>query len=818
MVTSARGRQLVTSLIVAGLMAGTALVAPQRGRAQGPDDPNSKGKELIARAPFDRITLIDDTSWEVEPLAPRPLPPYDAKKAKAKQKKATEPPPREGNIGLPGQKAKPEANPKDDEDDGSVLIVHTLEGEVRDFRLRREHLKSVAYFEDLIIAEAGRLVASGNYAKAFEYLLMAKTRQPAWPGLEEMVDRLLFEEGSHALLEGDGERGLRLLGELYARRPAYPGLGEKLAGSFAARIKAAVGVGAFAKGRQVLRDFRAILPDHLAVKDARAMFEGRAREIVDRASRATGGERLDLLLAAAAVWPGLAGLDSAYREAFLAMPTLDVAVADLPAPVGPWVRSAASGRTARLLYRPLLASTAEEALKGAEPDQLAAGVESFDLSRGLRIKLRTGMIWGDGSRPVSAIDVARSLADRAVPTHPGYSARWADLLDRVEATEEDQVELRLARPSLRPETWLVVPVGPAHAGVDGWVSTVGQGRRPVGDGPYRWLSATGDVHHYLATAPPGPASPKVRRLREAKYDSPISALAAFIRGEVSLIEAVPADRVGEIAAIEGIKVGRYATPSLHRIAVDGRTEVLRNRSLRRALSLAVDRKSLLEETVLRHPAGGADAVADGPFLKGSYADVPDVAPFDYDPLLARMLVAAARKELGGGVVRLTFEYPPTAVARSIAPRLAEAWNLIGVEIAAREVSEGELERKLRAGGRFDLAYRASRPGEPAFDAGPTICPGYDAPPTADPLAAVASPRILQLLLQLDRAPETTAAQSLVLLIDRESRDELPILPLWQLVEYYGYRARVKGVVDEAPHLYQGIEAWEVEPWFPNDPS
>jgi len=112
----------------------------------------------------------------------------------------------------------------------------------------------------------------------------------------------------------------------------------------------------------------------------------------------------------------------------------------------------------------------------------------------------------------------------------------------------------------------------------------------------------------------------------------------------------------------------------------------------------------------------------------------------------------------------------------------------------------------------------SRPGEPAFDAGPTICPGYDAPPTADPLAAVASPRILQLLLQLDRAPETTAAQSLVLLIDRESRDELPILPLWQLVEYYGYRARVKGVADEAPHLYQGIEAWEVEPWFPNDPS
>ena len=32
-----------------------------------------------------------------------------------------------------------------------------------------------------------------------------------------------------------------------------------------------------------------------------------------------------------------------------------------------------------------------------------------------------------------------------------------------------------------------------------------------------------------------------------------------------------------------------------------------------------------------------------------------------------------------------------------------------------------------------------------------LCPGYDAPPEADALASAASPRILQLLLQLERA-------------------------------------------------------------------
>src|SRR5262249_45345908 len=161
--------------------------------------------------------------------------------------------------------------------------------------------------------------------------------------------------------------------------------------------------------------------------------------LFDRAKGATGSERLDLILSAASVWPDTDGLESAYREAFAAVPTLDVAVADLPGPVGPWLSTSASARTAPLPSRPVPASTAEEGMKGSLPDQLAASVETFDLSRGLRIKVRPGFQWSDGSRPVSALDVARSLADRTVPTLPGYSARWADLLDRVEATEDEQV-------------------------------------------------------------------------------------------------------------------------------------------------------------------------------------------------------------------------------------------------------------------------------------------------------------------------------------------------------------------------------------------
>ena len=88
------------------------------------------------------------------------------------------------------------------------------------------------------------------------------------------------------------------------------------------------------------------------------------------------------------------------------------------------------------------------------------------------IRLRPGATWSDGSRPVSAIDVAHSLIERSDPHSPTYEARWADLLDRVEVRDESRVEVRLNHAPLKAGGWLLGPVGPAHAGIDGRVAVV----------------------------------------------------------------------------------------------------------------------------------------------------------------------------------------------------------------------------------------------------------------------------------------------------------------------------------------------------------
>ena len=427
------------------------------------------------------------------------------------------------------------------------------------------------------------------------------------------------------------------------------------------------------------------------------------------------------------------------------------------------------------------------------------------------------MPWSDGSRSVSSVDLARALTDSVEPTSPRFSARWLDLLDRVDTPDESHVEIRLTRATLKPGAWLLGPIGPAHGGGDGRVVTRNGGRALVVDGPYRWASAHRDRAELTAPDSVGGEPVKVRRIKEVRLPSARQTLGAFRRGEVALIEHVALDRVALLATTPDVKVGRYTQPRLHRIALDGRTPALKNRRLRRGLSYAIDRKALLEETLLHRPADDKNAVSDGIFAKGDYADAPGVEPLGHDAILARALVAAARKELGGDALKLAFDYPATPEAQSVAPKLVAMFTRAGVEIMAKEWPESVLESELRSGRRFDLAYRASPCDEPAADAGALISPAYDAAPSVNPLAAVASDRILQLLIQLERAPEWPTAKGLAIQIDRESRDELPILPLWQVEEHYAWHVRLKGPKDTARRLYDGIESWEIEPWFAKDP-
>ena len=822
------------SLMVALVIATAAWVTSRPGRAQEPAPAPIGAAELLRSNPFDRITLIDGTVLIIEPVSPRPLPVYDPKQERERKRRSSEKnsvaTPIE--IGADGEKGKAGAKDADDsqpdDDPRDQLKIHLVDGlrnEARDFTVKRASIKKIEYFEDLLLEEADRLTLAREYARAFECCLRVQTRNPSWAGLDDHVNKVLFREGSQALIDGDDERGLRLLRELLGRKRDYPGLLDQIAGAYGKRIEKALRMGVYARGRRVLHELAEVEPQHVVVRTLRALFIGKAMDRMKEAEAASGPARLDALAAALRIWPTLDGAENRYVQAFAAEPTLDVGVTDVAAPLGPWVHSRADARLTRLLYRPVLAADDLDARKGKYPAQLAESIATSDLGRRMTIRIRPGVAWSDASRPVSAIDVAHSLIDRSDPHSPNYEARWADMLDRVEVKEETRVELRLNHVPRKMGGWLLGPVGPAHAGIDGRVASSVHERLLVSSGPYRCTLATDDRTE-LRLRDDHPASPAketdkpvahIRRIREIRLSSGSAAITALRRGDVTLLDHVSPDQLAALAEAPEIHVGRYAEPVVHLIALDGRNLLLRNRELRRGLSYAVDRHALLEDRILKHPPGDADLPADGPFPKGNYANASNVKPLGYDMLLAKMLVTAARKEIGGSPIKLNFEYPAIPEARAVVGQLAELFGIAGVEIVPLELPESRLETELRAGRRFDLAYRVVRCDDPILDAGTLLCPGYDAPPEANTLASATSPRILQLLLELERASEWQTALGLAIQIDRESRDELPVIPLWQLADHYAWRDRLKGPGKVADQLYQRLEEWEISPWFARDP-
>jgi peptide/nickel transport system substrate-binding protein len=828
-------RRFSRRFLVPGVASMTVILAafagsrPGRGQEAPAPAPQPIGAaDLLRSEPFDRLTLIDNTVLIIEPVSPRPLPVIDPKKERERRKQANS---RTGAglIEVGGAARKDADAPKEADTEALETVkLHLLQAnrnEVRDFVVKRSSIKKLEYFEDLLLEEVDRLVAVRDFARAFECCLRVKSRNPSWAGLDDRVNRVLFAEGRRALIDGDDERGLRLLTELLARKRDFPGLVDQIVDAYGKRIERALRMGRFILGRRVLRELEGVTGDLAAVRSLKSLFVARANERIKQGESKGPAGRLDGLTDALRIWPSLPGADEAYHKAFEAEPTLDVGVTDVASPLGPWIHSRADDRVIRLLYRPVLAADDQEARQGKRPAQLAASIETSDLGRRIVIHLRPGPTWSDGSRPVSATDLARSLIERSDPHSPTYEARWADLLDRVEAQDETRVEVRLNHAPLKAGGWLLGPVGPAHAGVDGRIATSPTDRILVTDGMYRCFDSSPDGLELRVRddRPPDgqPASgepvPMIRRLREIRLSHGSAAVTALRRGDVTMIDHVPPDQVADLANAPEIKVGRYTQPVVHVIAMDGRTPALRNGSFRRGLSYAIDRKGLLEETVLKHPINDVDTPADGPFPRGSYADAPGVKPLGFDILLAKMLVAAARKELGGRAIRLTFEYPAIPECRTVVVKLAEAFRIAGVEIETVEVPETKLENELRSGRRFDLAYRVLRSDDPIQDAGPLLCPAYDAPLETDPLTSAASPRILQLLLQLESAGEWPTARGLVAQIDRESRDKLAVIPLWQLADHYAWRTRLEGPGESADRLYDRIEQWQIRPWIARDP-
>jgi peptide/nickel transport system substrate-binding protein len=134
--------------------------------------------------------------------------------------------------------------------------------------------------------------------------------------------------------------------------------------------------------------------------------------------------------------------------------------------------------------------------------------------------------------------------------------------------------------------------------------------------------------------------PKLEQLIFRPVTDPMTRVAELMAGGVDLAVELSPDNVAAFRGREGFAVHEQTGPHLWFVILNTRSGPFRDRRLRRAVNLAVDKRALVRD-VLRDTA----VVAAGPVPRAfSWAAAPDLAPYPHDPERARDLITAAGVE------------------------------------------------------------------------------------------------------------------------------------------------------------------------------
>jgi peptide/nickel transport system substrate-binding protein len=246
------------------------------------------------------------------------------------------------------------------------------------------------------------------------------------------------------------------------------------------------------------------------------------------------------------------------------------------------------------------------------------------------VHLRRGVRFHDG-RELTSGDVVYTFSSFLDPSFVSGWKGGYTLLRSVDAIDRYTVRFSLSQPFASFPINLVMPVVPAGAGPT--LRT-----RPIGTGPYRFVSAAADDHIKLEAYDDyfdGP--PRNRGVLVRVIPDDIMRALELRKGTVDLIvNDLPPDIVSQLDHDTGVTTGRSPGTDYQYLALNMKEPVLRDRRVRHAIGYAIDRDAIVKylRRGLAHPAVGI-------LPPQSWAFEADVFAFTYDPGRARRLLDAA---------------------------------------------------------------------------------------------------------------------------------------------------------------------------------
>lgn len=293
----------------------------------------------------------------------------------------------------------------------------------------------------------------------------------------------------------------------------------------------------------------------------------------------------------------------------------------------------------------------------------------------LIVTLRQGVKFHNGDE-MTADDVAYTFRDGrlrgAKPEIPDGRAYFG-ILESCEALDKYTVRFRTSRPDVLLEqrlaswaSWIVNKRAYEALGLEGFQ------RAPVGTGPYRYQRMVPNDNVTLSAFDDYWMGKPTARGVVFKAIPELSArIAGLVSGEYDIITNVPPDQVKLFDAYKDLEVRSVVLANSHLLTFDQRGPMMGDKRMRQALSLAIDRKKLVDSLWLGKavvPASHNYPEYGEMFLEGR--------SIQYNPEKARQLL----KEAGYNGEPIVYRTLPNYYTNALdaAQIIVEMWKAAGI--------------------------------------------------------------------------------------------------------------------------------------------
>ncbi len=454
--------------------------------------------------------------------------------------------------------------------------------------------------------------------------------------------------------------------------------------------------------------------------------------------------------------------------------------------------------------------------------ELAERAEISKDGRTYVFHLRKGVTWharpGEAPRPFTADDVVFTYN---IMTHPKtitpLKVRY-EFIEGLEKVDDQTVRVTLKRPILNALAKFTFKIIPKHGPANPTYLTREDPfvRNPIGTGPYRLQSVSGDGEITLsANDAYFKGRPHVDTIVAKPFADQNIMTQALMFNAIDMIVLVNPRYLPEIQGDKRFVLQPYNALSYSFFGYNFRNPLLADKRVRKAFTHALNRQEMLDAFF-----NGQGTIISGPFAPGSWAYNLDVAPLPFDPGQATALLKEAGFAPGAdGIVQkdgkklsLSLKVPIEKESESVKRVVLAFKNYlkqVGVDIRVEFQEWQAWKQDVFLENEFDIIFATW-----VFDDSADISSLFltaEIGPWKNNFGAYSNPEadalIMESKLTLDYEKRRTLNRKLHAILAEEN----PYTFLWTLTNYSAYHKKVRRVAIHPYKFFSYADEWFIEP-------